>query len=79
MAAKPPPWERSCSELTAIEKALFHHFDGFQEQAVAAWSELCALRAVSEAAEGMMGMGSGFECWEKLGAALKEWRAICPK
>lgn len=97
---KTPPWEsaKQYSQCTDIEKVFLWvwvetHHDIHKPTIERAWSELCALRAVAEAAEHAMRIDldlnsfclcdecdEGETCMQcRLRAGLAEWRAICPR
>lgn len=80
---KTPPWEREQhATRTRLENCVCIAMEaGYRSNAKRAWAELCALRAVAEAAECRLhgDHRDTIDDLDDLRAALKEWRAICPR
>lgn len=82
---KTPPWERTSREgRTSLERyVLSLWYYGDRKVAEQTWSELCALQAVAEAVEKYLTLNPTQEnvalAWVQIEAALKEWRALCPR
>lgn len=82
---KTPPWERDATTTLELAINVLWDVPGDGTPAKRAWSELCALQAVAEAAQeliddyGVIPQMSIVKQAGKLRSALAALEAICPK